>query len=358
MELYKNFAEKAKYFTCETITSIEQLHSVLKTFQGKPFVFRGVKNAAFMNYSSAQVNTQALYSQEQFNSSIIEAIDLVKHSKRLIRMLKKRSKDETDSEVLALLQHYGFGTPFLDYSYKFNYGVFFALDGMDESYTNDETDINNYCSIYYFNSDDPYHKPFQKVQEYSVESLEECDATGKVEYGRRYKGLSDSTITSYKNFPYKEMCEDFSKGGLTIASRSGGVIKIDSKQTGLHTTYDISNERDDIQRGLFKYNPSSSKPYEVAAVDWIFDMYERNFCLNIHKSLKDILVQEFLAPYNISRETVYPNTKYNKKVIRELLKLPMDGSLRPKSPQNMSAKTLKKYNTLYEKRLSKYSRSK
>lgn len=361
MNHYSSLNDKTQFFTCYRIDDMKSLLSFLEYAKDKHFVYRGVKDSSFMNYSSAQVNTSASLNQQEFDLIIQDTIQIVRKSNRVMRMLRRKTNDSSDSEILALLQHYGFGTPFLDYSYIINYAIFFALDGMSEFEEHDDIvhggDPRDYCSVYAFSWKNSNHIPVQLLYENSIDQLEECDRLGKETYGSQYKGLSDQTFSSYR-LPYNEF-KDRAQYGITIATRSGGSIVIDSPQTGLHVTYDITNDRDDIQRGLFKCNSSAQLPYEQVALNWYPEMNSHIICLDIHKSLKEQLVEQFLNPLNICSLTVYPKTSYSNKMIRELLKLPIDRRLRPRSiPKNMSIGTFFKYNHLYQKRLLKRLKNK
>ena len=360
MKKYSSLKEKEQYFTCYTIKSLDQLKLLLTKFENSKnikMVFRGVNEACYYNYPSALVRLGDKTPQNDFDELIARSIDAVWRNKRLRKMLSKRSNDRTDMQALSLLQHYGFGTTILDFSYDFNHSVFFAFDGMSYTphapkSTEEIDDINDFVSIYMFNIKDPEHKPFQEVLSLSKDQLEDVDLLAKKQYGKLYTGLSQQTKDSYSRMPYRELAKTFVNTGISIAGRYGGAMDIVSPSTGLFVTYDVSNDRNDKQYGLFKLTPSSNKPYEEIALQFYSGMPEHLFCINIHKSLKYVLTQEYLTPHNICRDTVYPRTKFYNKAIRELLTIPFENDklVAPARLVNLKHCTYRKLRNIAKKR--------
>lgn len=353
IDTYKTFTEKSNYYKHSRVQSVNELKIELKKFENFNCVFRGVKEAKFYNYSSAQVNTQGVYDDSKYTNAILDEIALARRSKYISKMLRKLSHDNSDFQVLSLLQHYGFGTPILDFSYKVNYAIFFSLDGVSEQLNDNPEIIDNYASLYFFNLDCPDHKPIQDIFALSIPDLISNHKEAQRLYGKNYKGVSENTQESYSKIPYQEI-KNIASGGVTIGGRHGGTIYINDVDTGIYATYDINNNRSNIQKGLFKFNPSPNDPYEVAAVKHYSEMCHYNYCIDFPKSLKKELTEEFLEPYNICSSTVYPNTKKDRMLMRALLTLPIDKNLRPRNkPSFISTGTWKKLNRLYNKKMKK-----
>ena len=358
MKIYSSLTEKERFFTCYNVHEISELESILNRFQDKRMVFRGIKEACYYNYPSALVRIGTDKEQNVLDNLITSYIDSVRKNKRLIKLLKRQSKDCTDFQILSLLQHYGFGTTILDFSYRFNYAVFFALDGM--SYTNnvEYDDIANYVSIYMFDSEDVEHCSIHDINARYLGVLEDCHNKAKKQYGEKYHGISKQTKNSYERLPYRQLAHDAIKGGISISGRYGGRMCIASPTTGIFVIYDISNDRNDAQYGLFKLSPSANKSYEECALDYYSSMNRHLFCINIHKSIADILHERYLKPYGISKATIYPKTKFYNKVIRELLKTPfMDESLVPSSKLvNLKECTYKKLRKNATRKLKRHKK--
>lgn len=355
---YLDLSTKQQFFTCRTIDTIndfEQIYNQL-TNSSRRLAFRGVKEASFDIYTSAQVNAILKHkdlSDFVLKTSILAAIKEVRGSRRIMKLLNKRSKDLTDFQILALLQHYTFGTTLIDFTFQLPPSLFFALDSLNYSGNETHTDISEYFSVYYFDLDDPNHCSVQDVHAQGMLNLEAFDQEAKQTYGTLYDGLSHQTINSFTLLPYEEIAQ-VATGGLTILGREAGIYDLFGTSTRLRVYYDVTNERLDIQSGLFKLNPSASLSFEQAAKQWYSGYPEHIYCLNVHKSLATYINQHYIDPLKISAKSIYPKTSLSKKIIRELLKLPMPSVLRPRvCPQNLSVSTWNKYNRLYNKALKK-----
>lgn len=126
---YTSLDEKRKFLqTCDINSSSELWDFVEECRKKHELVFRGVNEAKYMLYSSAQVRTDASMSQQAFELIISDAIRQVRCNNVLLDLLRKRSKDETNFQILSLLQHYGCGTPIIDFSTSIDAALFFATD--------------------------------------------------------------------------------------------------------------------------------------------------------------------------------------------------------------------------------------
>lgn len=249
-------------------------------------MFRGVNEARYPLYSSAQVRTNASLSQQEFESIINNAISKVRDNNELMALLQNRSKDKTDFQILSLLQHYGCGTPIIDFTTNLDAALFFATDRQDNPGLTADIDdrrIDDYISIYFFNKKDPNHCSVQSFSAKGAEQAADLDAEMKQENGDRYKGISDETMESFERLPYERLSKELTTGGLfAVEGHSCGQYHY--SVGGKDIDYDINNERLYAQDGLFLFNGLSNKPYEEAAKNWCSNV--QNFCVNIHKSLE------------------------------------------------------------------------
>lgn len=324
METYESLSEKEKYFKCKTIDNETDLKELINSLKDSGLVYRGVKEAKFKCYTSAQVRTKASVSQIEFDQMISNSIELVRKSSELMNVLKSRSMDQTDFQILSLLQHYGYGTPLLDFSYDIKFALFFASCETSNYPLTDSIDC--YFSIYAFNPNDPDHISWQEVLADSIEQIEELDNNAKIKYGQQYQGVSNETKISYSQMPYDEV-KKIANGGLTIDTRAGYSYSINSL-SGIKTNYDISNVRVDKQSGLFKFVSCSTLPYEIASNKWYSEMKDKLFCYNIHKSLIPFIRENYLTPNNINYDTVYPDDEESKEIKQLLDSLPFNALLK------------------------------
>ena len=330
MKQYNSVEEKKKYFqTCEIHSSKELWNFVDDCKKQEDLVFRGVNEAKYMLYSSAQVRTYASLSQQDFECIIKNAIRQVRDNAVLMGLLRKRSKDETDFQILSLLQHYGCGTPIIDFSTNIEAALFFATDRYDKPVQNaaiNDRNIDDYISVYFFNKKDPNHCSVQLFTSQGAKQVAAMDAELKQNYGNRYQGISDDAMDSYERLPYEKLSKELSSGGL-FAVEGHTCGQYDYSVGSKRIDYDINNERIYAQDGLFIFNGLSNKPYEEAAKDWYSNI--KNFCVNIHKSLEGE-IKEYLEGKGITRCTIYPETGESKTILKEINKLNIDESLKPR----------------------------
>lgn len=326
---YKTIEEKKTYLQTQRITTSEELWEFIKECKNNcNLVFRGVNEARYMSYTSAQVRTNTSLDQQSYVNIISEAISEVRKSTLLMNYLRKYSQDDTDFQILALLQHYGCGTPILDYSTSIDSALFFATDRQGkaiQSFPKDDESIDAFISIYYFDKRDPNHCSVQEFSARDSEKIIELDAELAKEYGSQYKGISEQTMKSLEQLPFEEMAQLDNGGLFAVLGHSNGIIHY--KVGDIDIEYDINNERIKAQDGLFLFNGLSKVPYEKAAYDWYSGI--KNHCVDIHKSLEREIVH-YLEKEGITCCSIYPQTKESKAIIKELRKLNIDERLKPK----------------------------
>ena len=327
---YTTLEDKKKYLQTKKIMTSEELWSFVDGCKKNDrFVYRGVNEAQYMGFSSAQVRTGASLDQQTYVKIISDAIRKVRESDYLMDYIRKNSKDETDFQILALMQHYGCGTPVIDYSTSIDSALFFATDrqgGKTQNYPIEDQSIDAFISIYFFDREDPNHCAVQKFSARDSERLNELDAEMAIEYGCQYKGISDETINSLEKLPFEEMA-NLQYGGLfSVFGHSNGIIRYIVGDRSIE--YNIINERIEAQDGLFIFNGLSDLPYEKAAYNWYSGI--KNYCVDIHKSLESEIV-DYLKKNGVTCCSIYPQTKESKAIFEELNSLDIDKRLKPKS---------------------------
>lgn len=330
MITYNSIEDKNRFLQqCQIITSEELWAFVGHCKENKNLVFRGVNEAKYMGFSSAQVRTKASLSQNAYVAMISEAIQSVRGSEKIMNYIRSCSKDESDFQILALLQHYGCGTPVIDYSTDIDKALFFATDRQEnpiQTASKEDNSINAFISIYYFDKRDSDHASLQEIHSRESAKLNYLDEEARREYGALYKGVSDETKNSFKQLPFKEFAELTGGGLFSVSGHSDGIIKFDI--VGEQVEYNIDNERIDAQDGLFMFNALSQTPYEEAAYNWYSAIKDKNYCVNIHKSLEGE-IKSYLEKRCVTCKTIYPQTKESRIITEELMNLPMDERLKP-----------------------------
>jgi len=330
MKQYNDIGKKKTFFrSCEIHTS-KELWDFVKGCKNQPdLVFRGVNEAKYMLYTSAQVRTNASLGKNDYERIISSSIYKVRDNLSLMNLLRKRSHDESDFQILSLLQHYGCGTPIIDFSTNIDAALFFATDRHGKPVqTADKGDrnIDAYISIYFFNRKDPNHCSVQEFTVQGANQTKASDAELKQKFGGRYQGLSDETKDSFVRLPYDKLTWELTTGGLfAVEGHACGQYKYCIGNRNIE--YDINNERICAQDGLFLFNGLCDKPYEEAAKNWYSNI--QNYCVNIHKSLEGE-IKEYLEGKGISSCTIYPETSESRTIIKEICKLDIDERLKPK----------------------------
>ena len=330
MITYNSIEDKNRFLQQCQITASEELWSFVRQCKEKEnLVFRGVNEAKYMGFSSAQVRTKVSLSQASYVAMISEAIQAVRGSEKIMNYIRSRSNDESDFQILALLQHYGCGTPVIDYSTDIDKALFFATDRLEnpvQTASKEDNSIDAFISIYYFDKRDSDHASLQEIHSRESAKLNYLDEKARREYGALYKGVSDETKNSFKRLPFKEFAELIGGGLFAVSGHPDGIIKFDI--VGEPVEYNINNERIDVQDGLFMFNALCQTPYEEAAYNWDYGLKDKNHCVNIHKSLEGE-IKSYLEKKCITCKTIYPQTIESRIITDELMSLPMDDRLKP-----------------------------
>ncbi len=330
---YTDFSEKRSYFTSYFIHTFDELCSFVKCVcfdsNFSSFVFRGMKEAKYKCYSSAQLRTKGELNQEAYVSKIKSAIQAVRNSEFIMNYLDNQSCDKSDLQILALMQHYGCGTPIIDYTTSILNALFFATDRCENTQGTvdiNDNSINSYISILAFDLDDPNHVSIEESNAVDADRLRYFESIAEETHGPQYRGLARTTLGSFFSLPFDEL-SNLGNGGLfSVKCRmSDGIYQFCVGET--EVKYDISNERVDIQEGVFIFNANCSEPYETLAQHWHGGT--KNYCINIHKSLEKG-IKQCLYRLGITTDYIYPKTELSKKIIEELRSLPISESLKPK----------------------------
>ncbi len=181
---YESFAEKDSFYQMERVKTVKEFQKIYDSLkqESSHLIFRGVREAKFKNYTSAQREwlTKDLSNQIKYFDFIEHVLRNIKNNECLKEYYKALGVIPNDLLYLSFLQHYGSPTPMLDFSHDLDSALFFAFDKVEENKTINE--IEDYVSVYYID-------------------LEEC---GKelVDMIALYDGSISSVV---------EMVEDFKK---------------------------------------------------------------------------------------------------------------------------------------------------
>ena len=166
---YTDLAEKETAFGdhYKRIDSIEELKKFLASSKTlRKNIFRGVCEARFKNYTSAQrmYMVHDLRQTASIEWLIQKQIESIKkeHENLLGKYYKSLGIALNDFLYLGIAQHYGGISPFLDFTQRFKTALFFMADGAIFS-PHGINEIGNYSSLYFFDVSNKAHINFNSV---------------------------------------------------------------------------------------------------------------------------------------------------------------------------------------------------
>ncbi|MEJ2884362.1 FRG domain-containing protein [Pedobacter sp. GR22-6] len=312
--VYSNLEEKSHHFNHKIINSKEELDELLETWSmkddSKRYIFRGVNNAKFKLYNSGQ---RAWTGQEleklgkSYQEFIQQEIDYAKafQSNLLVKFFNAFGHNAYDFSILSFLQHYGSPTPLLDFSYNFECGLFFCMDGMSH-YASE--DIDNYFSIYAIDTNQSDLISILNHLESNTKNIEELlSKHGNID-------VDDSEVlNNLENLNYSRL-EELRLFYLPGYQDRGTRFTIPSRP-GFQLVYNQHNLNIINQEGLFVFNSDSEHPLEDYFNDGKFTSFNRTFslkkihCWDIHKSFGEYILNR-LSYKGITRDFIYPQEEF------------------------------------------------
>lgn len=310
---YKSFNSKATYFyNNQKIDSPDDLRKALSELKSKPgYIFRGIYDASYKLYSSVQREFYDIDKRKagrSFDNLVNYYINGAYALKEIQDYMTKEAIHKNDFFIMALLQHFRSSSPLVDFTSSLNKSLFFCLDGVKNEHTHTHR-LKDYVSLYYIDA--------QKIDwtAFSIQQLME-DSANKVDRLIENQKNSDPYFASTNSW-YKDQLtvfeqlpfNDFYKNSPDFENEYAfSFIKVDAGSSKVDITipsannfkcsYIILNDRILRQDGLFFFANSKNKPLE----DLIFNtinseesgyQYKIIGCLNIHKSLLDIIRKEY-----------------------------------------------------------------
>lgn len=293
LEEYTEIKEKEEFFVnggSKINHNINKIFEEIEKYknEGTSFIFRGCSEAKYRLYNSAQ----RVYIQQELHKQVPED-GIAEHYRDFVTKLIKNCKSWNNGVVerllissgidpnnslayLSYMQHFGVPTPFLDYSYNPYVALFFAID--DLVYSPSDNEIDNYFSFYYTYADSTVFESWKYVFDDNLKKDE----------------------ISYEKIDENDM----------------SIILPDDELYQIMNSVNIIN-----QEGLFFYNNHPWYPLErtykeytdFLLKEWGQDKFDKlltektfNGCYNIHKSLIPA-IKEKLNKMGINKNHIYPD---------------------------------------------------
>ena len=336
IEKYSDSFEKQEFASYEQIDTINRFDSWYKDLSGaKKSIFRGVKDASFKNYTSAQRYYITNELEKRYNGDINEFIDaqignICKFGEEADPRRKGLLQRYCDSNgiipndwfYLAMSQHYGGISPLLDFSTDLNTALFFMTDGAEFEPTGSVAgSLSNYASLYFYkkediiyNSNEPSLQDESKYVfslEYYYDIVRETirqellETQSAPQYIDR-KGNVRYTDGLKSNRAYELACTMSKFGGIDgllkeCRAHSPRQISVLIENKPLYWTapkgrqlfFTMSNIRMAAQFGCLLFLNDDTKPLEDGL-----------HCVDIHKSLIPYIREKYLRYRR--KEDIYP----------------------------------------------------
>lgn len=255
------------------------------------YLFRGLNNASYKNYSSAQrlwierdLHSVGITYRKYLSNLLIEA---KKKDSILYSYFERLGIVRNDWLILSYLQHYGAPTPLIDFTKRYSVALYFALD--DATIYGDEN-LNNYVSIYYFKAVDVARDiapSIYKMASVLAEKVENWDEGLKI----------------WKELSYPKVIDKHRLVLVPAYSHQSNIKNHDNKRV---TIYTVANLNSSAQDGEFICTDSPDIPLEDMMVKYGLRYLS---CIDIHKGLKEYILQNVLkfGSMDEAKKRYYPN---------------------------------------------------
>lgn len=321
---YQSTLQKSNSFVQENIDTEEQFDKVYEEYKAKDdTLFRGQREAKWRLYSKLQRFwlSEKLFEKEEYHEFIEKLVEKGReeYSDQIKKLLKAKHIDTENSiSVLGFLQHHGCPTPLLDWTYKFQNALYFAIDGITLPTTTIE--IEDYCSIYFIEEKYFEGGNIRSIISNGLDELEEPELQRLIEifsYGdeERKKAMQ-------KHFAERKVFDRNRINGSGLISHMTKIQHLINfpiayfsdrdKDTGI--IFSINNSKNILnQVGVFTWNSDSSKPIELVGDELYKEGkseeetkdYSFCSCFNINKKLKEY-IRKRLESDGITKEFIYP----------------------------------------------------
>lgn len=267
LETYKTLKEKEQIFGSKCysrIDTVAQFKEWYDSFKTENKLFRGVNEAKFKIYTSAQ----RYYITHDLKKSGKEVEDVIeeelKQIKQINNQLLKKYFDllgviDHDMLYLSFLQHYSGISPFIDFTTKIDKALFFMQDGV--SFGHGCVGIDNYSSLFFKG---PRTKPIKD------------------------RKLSEKEIR--KKYSFSKMISRANNG----VRKKNILFRTEELNVGKENISSLANLNVVAQDGRFLFRCNGIEPLE-----------KNISCVDIHKSIIPYIKME-LEKKGITKESIYP----------------------------------------------------
>lgn len=322
---YISTLQKALFFDQENIDTPEHFDKIYDQYKVKnDILFRGQREAKWRLYSKLQRQwiTEKLYNKPVNYQTLIEILvtkGRLEYHDVIKELLKNHHEDtENDIAILGFLQHHGCPTPLLDWTFKFQNALYFAIDGLQPK--QNEIEIEDYFSVYHIEEEYFDGGDMRKNMQTSLEAI------SKDLIGNLIEQIAGDDETKKKH-----MIEKFIDRSFFDKSKfdGSGMVKHMTeikrmvnfpityfsdrdKESGI--IFSLNNSKNILnQAGVFTWSSDPTKPLEMVGNEQYGAeknedeqaTYRFCRCFNINKQLESHVRQRLEAD-GITKDLIYP----------------------------------------------------
>lgn len=280
LSTYNNLIEKDEYYSQVKVDTSEQFDILIKEMsknsKGESYIYRGVCEAKYKLYNSAQrewINKELMKGGQSYSQFVRHEIDNAKEYQDglLEKFFNAFGQPPYDLSILSFLQHYGAPTPLLDWSYSSLNALYFATENLKHPESDDE--IENYFSLYEIKVDLFSRLNLEKLLQSTLARLDDTISQVKSKEDKKniqsIEDLEELRYNFLSRYPYLYI-PGYRRSGFAFSLRTVPSFNLVFNQQNLN----VIN-----QKGLFIFNSKEDQPLEVLTP------LKKIKCYNIHKSL-------------------------------------------------------------------------
>jgi len=321
---YKSTLQKNNSFVQENIDTEEQFDKIYEEYTIKEnTLFRGQREAKWRLYSKLQRLwiLENLYEKEGYQAFLERLVKLGRESYRepIQELLHANHIDTTNSiAVLAYLQHHDCPTPILDWTYRFQNALYFAIDGLEPN--KGTIEIEDYCSVYFIEEQYFEGGSLRKGISDSLDAMEEQELERLIDIFSN--GDEERKKAMQKHFAGRKVFDRSKLNGSGLISYLTKVEHLINFPIGYFSDRDkdsgilfsLNNSKNILnQQGVFTWNADPNKPIEMVGDEQFKEgkteeetnNYSFCSCFNIHKKLESH-IRKRLKEDGITKEFIYP----------------------------------------------------
>lgn len=321
---YASTLQKSNSFDQVNIDTEEDFDKIYDKYKGKGgLIFRGQREAKWRLYNKLQRQwiLEKLFTKPLSYEVLIKnliAIGKADHSEQIRALFESYHVDtENDIAVLGYLQHHGCPTPLMDWTFKFQNALFFAIDGLTPNPNTIE--IQDYCSVYFMEQE---HLKAGSMRFLITESLEALEKPMLLKLIKEVAKDEETRKEMEAHLDGRKVFDKKRFAGSGLVSHMTAIEHIintpilyfsdDDLESGI--VFSLNNSKNiQNQAGVFVWNHDSSKPIEMVGDEQYPEEEamggEKNYrfckCYNINKKLEQH-IRNRLTDDGVTKEFIYP----------------------------------------------------